>query len=214
MKIQLFDSKSLWNIAASVAIFLFVRGGTMHAQGGVTVYNMGNSGLPDNSVWAIATGPDGKVWMGTDWGLASLDGSTWQVYQTTNSGLPNDAIKSVMVDDSNHVWVGTSIGGLAKYDGNNWTVHNTANSPLPADQVRCLDQDTEGSVYMGTANGVAKLKGNQWTVWDLLSLGCISNNVAAIHVTGVATDQVRCRARAGANAPPWTDRPPIYAGRP
>jgi ligand-binding sensor domain-containing protein len=185
MGIQGFEKKIYRNIAATVAIFLFLGGLSLHAQSGVTVYNTSNSGLPYDAVWAVATAPDGKVWFGTDWGLGSYDGSTWQVYRTTNSGLPNDAVRSVMVDDSNVVWVGTVIGGLARFDGSNWTVYNTGNSGLPADHVRCLAGDDAGGVYMGTDAGVAKLQDTVWTVWDLPSLGVGSNNAPSICVTGI-----------------------------
>jgi ligand-binding sensor domain-containing protein len=46
------------------------------------VYNTSNSGLPDNSVSAIAIDAQGNKWIGTLGGLAKFDGSSWTVYNT------------------------------------------------------------------------------------------------------------------------------------
>ena len=180
-------SKSILNcyrdIAALVAIFLF-SSLAVFGQQAIVTFDGSNSPLPDNAVWDIAAGPDGTIWMGTDWGLASYDGSNWQVYQTTNSGLPNDAIKSLFVEDTNRVWVGTSIGGLALFDQGSWTVYNTSNSGLPSNHVRCMDMDDSGKLYVGTDNGLGMFAQGAWTVWNLPDSGIGSNNIPSILVEG------------------------------
>src|SRR5271155_2376596 len=60
-----------------------------------------NSDLPGDFVWALALGPDGGLWAGTDGGgLARLDkDGHWQTYNTasTKGGLPNDNVRALAV---------------------------------------------------------------------------------------------------------------------
>ena len=50
------------------------------------VYNTSNSGLPSDTVNAIAIDGNGNKWIGTyDRGLAKFDGTNWTVYDTSNS---------------------------------------------------------------------------------------------------------------------------------
>jgi ligand-binding sensor domain-containing protein len=86
-----------------------------------TVYNTSNSGLPDNSVYAIAIDGAGEQ---MDWnnggGLAKFDGVNWTVY---NSELPNLPVWAIAIDKQGNKWIGTS-WGLAKFDDVNWTIYN------------------------------------------------------------------------------------------
>jgi hypothetical protein len=80
------------------------------------VYNTGNSGLPNNSIWDLAIGAQGIKWIGTlSGGLAKFDGQNWTVYNTSNSGLPDNNIYSLAIDVQANVWIGTQGGGLAVY---------------------------------------------------------------------------------------------------
>jgi ligand-binding sensor domain-containing protein len=47
-------------------------------------YNKVNSGLPDNSVLAIAVDNSGKKWICTLQGLAEFDGTAWTVYNPSS----------------------------------------------------------------------------------------------------------------------------------
>ena len=63
---------------------------TRHLQ----YWNKTNSGLPQNSVSALAPDNDGGLWIGfRAYGLAHFDGSTWMTVNSTNSDLPDDRIR-------------------------------------------------------------------------------------------------------------------------
>src|SRR5215470_17256543 len=54
-----------------------------------------NGGLPEDHVWALALGPDGSLWAGTEDGLARLDkDGRWRTYTTTSTHgrLPDDRV--------------------------------------------------------------------------------------------------------------------------
>ena len=56
------------------------------------VYNIGNTGLPDDDVRSLTVDSYGNVWIGTYEGLAKFDGEKWTVYNTGNSGLPSNRV--------------------------------------------------------------------------------------------------------------------------
>ena len=148
------------------------------------VYTTANSGLPDNSVSALAyDAPRGRLWVGTDYGLARLDvgSGVWTVWHAAAGGLPGDAIRAVAVGPGGEVWVGTFFSGLARFDGTGWTVWDTRNSGLPADQVRTLAVEPGGGVWVGTVSGLAHLgAGGAWQVWNPANSGLTSGNIGAL----------------------------------
>ena len=71
--------------------------------------------LPEN-IKAVATGPDGSVWLGHDQGLLDLgDGSARRIY-TTADGLPSNKILAMAFDRRGGLWVATD-RGLARRAG-------------------------------------------------------------------------------------------------
>jgi len=80
------------------------------------VYDTANSGLPHNSVYALAIDEQGNTWIGTvGGGLANFDGENWTVYDTANSGLPSNYVWCFAFDAPGNIWIGTARGGLAVY---------------------------------------------------------------------------------------------------
>jgi len=63
--------------------------------------------LPNLYVHAIAEAPDGKIWIGTEQGLAKYDGTNWSIVST---GLPNLFITAIAFDKNGSAWVGTKQG--------------------------------------------------------------------------------------------------------
>ena len=147
-----------------------------------TVYNTGNSGLPNNSVQAIAVDADGSMWFSTFTnGVAHFDGTTWTVYNTGNSGLPSNDVRAIAVDADGSVWFGMMGGGVAHFDGTNWTVYNPGNSGLPSVDVFAIATNADGSHWFGTyVGGVAHFDGTNWTVYNTENSGLPNGVVMAI----------------------------------
>jgi Two component regulator propeller len=78
-----------------------------------------NSDLPNNSVYALAVGADGALWVGTfGYGLARLDRSgEWRTYSkdATHGGLPGNTVMALAPGADGALWVGTDGGGLARF---------------------------------------------------------------------------------------------------
>lgn len=171
---------------ALVLLIWIMVGPLVQAQSAFTFYNTVNSPLPENSVRCITSTTNGTVWIGTDYGLASFDGTSWTVYNTLNSGLPDNAIRSLVVD-GNILWVGTFTGGLARYDGSNWTVFNTFNSDLPDDFVRSLSIDNNGKLWVGTIGGLGVYDGSTWTTYNTSNTPLMSINISALCSNATST---------------------------
>jgi ligand-binding sensor domain-containing protein len=62
-----------------------------------TKFTTNNSGLPHDSVSAVAATPDG-LWVGTyEGGLARFHQGQWQSYTTKNSALPSDSLPDTLL---------------------------------------------------------------------------------------------------------------------
>lgn len=130
------------------------------------VFDESNSPLPVNTVNALAEDNDGRIWIGTDWGLAVYDAGDWTVHQTHNSPLPENTITAIAVSQDGRVWVGTVSGGMMIIDGGEWTLFNTSNSGLPADFIRHIHIDQSGRAWVSTELGLACYNGTDWHVYS------------------------------------------------
>jgi subtilisin family serine protease len=149
-----------------------------------SVYDTSNSGLPNQTVFTIATDPNDSHWFGTGDGATYFDGDNWTVYNTSNSGLPGDYVYALTSDANDSHWFGTWDGGVAHYDGINWTVYNTSNSGLPDDRVISIATDMDGSHWFGTLSGVTHFNGAAWVVYNASNSELPENNVDDIVIDG------------------------------
>lgn len=82
-----------------------------------TCFNSSNSnlsGIPQQLILA-----NNRLWITTDVGLSSYDGTTIVNYTTAN-GLLNNSITDMAVDTSGNLWLG-SLSGVSYYDGTSFT---------------------------------------------------------------------------------------------
>jgi ligand-binding sensor domain-containing protein len=82
-----------------------------------------NDGLPSNGIKCFFKDSRGLMWIGTDAGLCSYDGTTFKVFNETN-GLKHDKIWSIVEDDKQNLWISLYRKGLAKYDGKKFTYYD------------------------------------------------------------------------------------------
>ncbi|MBN2502180.1 MAG: hypothetical protein JXB38_15455, partial [Anaerolineales bacterium] len=146
-----------------------------------TVYNTGNSGLPEDHVYASAADADGSLWFSTNSGVAHFNGTNWITYTTGNSGLPYDIIYAIASDIDGSHWFSTPGYGVAHLDGTTWNVYNTVNSGLPDNNIFAIATSPDGSKWFGTmGGGVVRFDGTNWTVYNTGNSGLPNNTVVAI----------------------------------
>ena len=166
-------------------------------------------GLPSSFVLAVAVAP-GKVYAGTDLGLAVLDrgNGTWTAYRAWDSPLPDAIVREVALDGDT-VWLGTHFGGVLTMDARTGAFgmeKNTSTRPDYAKPVRRIVPTTD-AVWVATDGDGAwrydRASGN-WSVL-LKPDGLVSNTVLSLATldgaTWFGTDQgVQRRGADGA----WT----------
>lgn len=136
-----------------------------------TVWN-NESGLPENSVHAIAQTPDGYLWMGTEEGLIRFDGVRFVTYTYHNSpGLASDYILALAASRDGSLWIGTD-SGLSHYvpgasPGQQGTfITLTTKDGLSGNGVVMLAEDREGALWAGTTKGLNRIANGRVEDWS------------------------------------------------
>jgi diguanylate cyclase (GGDEF)-like protein len=121
------------------------------------------SGLPQNSVHAIAQTADGYIWLGTEEGLARFDGVHFTIFSRENSdGLASDYIRVLVPGPHGSLWIGTD-SGLSYYEPLSANPSRgafrtlTTKDGLSADNITALCEDRDGAVWVGTSAGLNRL---------------------------------------------------------
>ena len=117
-----------------------------------TIIHYGSvDGLPSDAVYAVHAGPDGRVWVGGDGGIAVLEptSETW----TAVEGFPSDRVVGIDTDPQGHVWVATDEGVVMLYrTGEVAYVHSTADG-LRDDEIILIAVDPlDGTVWAVSEN--------------------------------------------------------------
>jgi ligand-binding sensor domain-containing protein len=153
-----------------------------------TAYDSANSGLANNTIWAIAVDSQGNKWFGTSRGVSKFDGVNWTTYTSSNSGLADNLVYAVAIDLQGNKWFG-SPKGVSKFDGTNWTTYNELNSGLAGNEVYEIAVDKAGAKWFATRSsvtyrykGVTKFDGNNWTTYTTFNSGISSNRIISIVV--------------------------------
>ncbi len=155
-------------------------------HGGLVVWNLSSGefdryttadGLPSNILHDVIIDGKGKVWVGSDAGIAVREGATWKRYDAS-SGLPSDMVRKLSLDLEKNVWAATDRGVVSFRNGRPQIMKETG-GPGNAD-VKVVYFDTGRNIWIGTGdNGIfAKIQGS----WQNLSSrsGLVLNTAAAI----------------------------------
>ena len=111
-------------------------------------------GLPDRKVNSLLSAAGGKVWVGTDAGVVSLNGDGTN---PTGAPAPLDRVQSLalLADHDSNLWAGTSRG---LFRLNNAGVSALEEAVQDAAAVNAVFEDREGSLWVGSTRGVERLR--------------------------------------------------------
>jgi ligand-binding sensor domain-containing protein len=147
-----------------------------------------DQGLASNELNAVAVGPDGALWIGSEGGGASrLDGAGWITY-TQADGLASNKVRAIAVAPDGEVWLGTD-RGASRFDGETWTTYTTADG-LASDSVGSIAIAPDGAVWLGTVGagwqspaglGASRFDGQTWKTYTMAD-GLAGDKVNAITV--------------------------------
>lgn len=151
-------------LLSQLLILLLLTG--IHAQTW-TNYRTSNTSttLPNNFVTCMINAGDELMWVGTDDGLASYDGTNWTVFTSENSNLSNNLINGLEVDGQGRIWVAQD-DGVSIYQNNDFT-NISYGDGLNAYYAECLDFNKEtGDMWIGyghSPKGITRYDGENFT---------------------------------------------------
>ena len=122
-------------------------------------------GLPSDKINCVKADGD-RIWIGTDKGLAIMEGNEITDVYHKEDGLAHNNVVSVEVSSgTGDVWVGT-MGGLNRLSAGKFEIFNQFNSGMPNDvvyQVYCVDK----YVWVATGGGAGcyDVYSKQWKIF-------------------------------------------------
>ncbi len=82
----------VWVGTMGRGVYVFEDGGWLH-------YDTQNSGLSHAKAQTVAMDAQGRMWIGTAWGVSILAGETWTVYRMDNADLVDNDITSLVISE-------------------------------------------------------------------------------------------------------------------
>ena len=145
-------------------------------------YTTTNSDIPDNYIYDLEWSGS-NLWVATDEGAATFDGSTWTTYNTGNSDLPHNEVRDILVGSLGEVWFATWGGGVARLDNGTWTVWNSSVSGTPSeiDYADHLVSTFNWTVVGALGEGFLIWDGSTWTPYTPAN-----SDLTTDQITGIA----------------------------
>lgn len=111
-------------------------------------------GLPQTAVQTITQGRDGRLWIGTQDGLARFDGMEFEHFHTgSDPGLAHDYINALLKDPGERLWIGTDHGLSQRSEGE---IREIAPPEGGFGPVYDLDQNAHG-LWIAAEEGLYRL---------------------------------------------------------
>ncbi len=114
------------------------------------------TGLLRNNVRCLLVDDQGRLWVGTKFGLNMLEDGQLRTF-TMYQGMPNDNIWCAFQDHEGNLWFGTDGAGALKYAGDRFVTF-TMRDGLCSDLVMAVIPDQQGDLWLGTYdNGLCRM---------------------------------------------------------
>lgn len=137
-------------------LWLSTSGGGLvrYVSGQIRVYSTAD-GLLTNSLFAMAEGVKGTIWIGTNGGLNSIQDGQIKSH-ATKDGPSNAWIVSLYFDSRNILWIGTIGRGLYRLEDGHFTRYTTVQG-LPDDTINSILEDATTNLWIGSNRGIFRI---------------------------------------------------------
>jgi uncharacterized membrane protein len=129
-----------------------------------TVFTIGNSVLPSNSITSLLFDASGNLWVATDNGIARCADTAWTIYPGADDSIPGLEVTSLALDSAGIIWAGfqqppySSMinSGISCFSNNHWQV-------LTRDHisVKSIVVDKSGVQWVVSNGGVYRYQNSQ-----------------------------------------------------
>jgi len=122
-------------------------------DGKLTVFDRARGFVDNIGVRALAEGPVGTLWFGTE------PGDLWRVVKDVPTRYhppvewPNARVSALLPDPDGSLWIGTLGGGLLRFENGNFT-RITTQQGLPDNSITQLLEDDAGNLWGGSYAGI------------------------------------------------------------
>ncbi len=140
-------------------------------------------GLPGDNVQALITDRSGRVWIGTDQGLAKYENETLEVvFGKDDTNIPNKYIRALALDPNGDLLIG-AFTGVARYDGTQVEILvDFLKDGFSEARLTTLAVSSTGRVWVGTDKGLLYQDGNGgWSMFTTKD-GLLTNYISALQV--------------------------------
>lgn len=120
-----------------------------------------NDGLPSNGIKCFFKDSRGLMWIGTEAGLCSYNGSYYKIYNETN-GLKHSEIWTIAEDDNHNLWLSMYGNGLAKFDGKKFTYYSKKDGLVNNAIRKIYYSKKHNCLVLGTENGISLFDGKRF----------------------------------------------------
>ncbi len=146
-----------------------------------TVYNTSNSGLSNNSIFAVTIDNMNNKWIGSNLStiMDKFNGSNWTNY--TNDKISTVHGGNLVIDKKGDKWI---VGeGLNRFKDSTWTNYNTVNSNLPDNYVYAVVVDSNNTKWIGTREaGLVKFNDSTWTIYNSSNSGIPNTKIYSLAI--------------------------------
>jgi ligand-binding sensor domain-containing protein/anti-sigma regulatory factor (Ser/Thr protein kinase) len=125
----------------------YTQGVSRYRKGDFDAYTT-EDGLPLNRTYCVGEGPQGRIWIGTDFGIAIWEGGKFTEHLTVESGLIDNSIYAIKRRSNGEMWIGTP-NGLSIYREGQVENYDTVGKNIIA-----IHEDSRGRMWMASASGL------------------------------------------------------------
>ncbi len=147
------ESESKWWVATDVGI-------SMIDSGQVSNYFINGFDPISDEIYDLEYTMN-KLWIGTNLGLFSFDGSNFQLYDTS-AGFINASITKLAKESNGTLWIGTN-NSASSYDGVTFSIHDSVRATyLEVDKNDIVYAFRYNILFSGSISFNQKFDGNSW----------------------------------------------------
>ncbi len=134
-------------------------------------FSQGTCELPSDEVYTLCADPQGRVWAGTEKGVAIFDEGQWTTY-TTDDGIAQNDAREIAVGPYGRVWCGFWRGVNVYYDDQWWSWERKDSNLFKRvlqgrnsheDYIYSIVHGKDNRVYCSTKGGISIYDGERWT---------------------------------------------------